>query len=282
MMLRSIGRLAALGTALLLAGCASVTSGSGNLPSSPATSGFFAPLSSLAPSSPATSAPLTSTAAPTRPSPSGAGGCLPGSDYCDDFSDATSGWPVMNSAHYYANYDAHGGGTYRMGERTVNAKPQVAPFDITTISKNYGVQVDVDAVLGNKAPSTSYIGLVCWDQVLGATESAFLFFVTADSVDVTLLPDDGGQPRTIDRNQGGNFVQPYPAANHLTATCVQKHSGGGTVADLTLVVNGASVLHEQYAKSVKNYPWISGPHVGLLVGGKRSDVFYDNFAVTGR
>ena len=47
-------------------------------------------------------------------------------------------------------------------------------------------------------------------------------------------------------------------------------------------MNGAAVLHEQYAKSVKNYPWTPGSRAGLLVAGPKSDVFYDNFAVTGR
>ena len=63
---------------------------------------------------------------------------------------------------------------------------------------------------------------------------------------------------------------------------MQKHAAGGTEADLTLTVNGAAVLHEQYANSVKNYPWTPGSRAGLLVAGEKSDVFYDNFAVTGK
>jgi hypothetical protein len=208
---------------------------------------------------------------------------MPGADYCDGFSSASTGWPVQNTGHYYANYDNYLGGTYRMGERTANAKTQLAPLDTTTIAKNYSVQVDVDAVLGKSAPAGSFIGIVCWDHDTSTeTEAGFLFFVTADSVDVTLLPDTGTKPRTLDRNQGGDFVRPYPATNHLTATCLQRTTSGGVEADLSLTVNGSAVLHEEYANSVKNYPWTPAPRVGLLVAGPKSDVFYDNFSVTGK
>jgi hypothetical protein len=268
-----------VGAVVLLAGCASVTSGEGT--AVPASTGS-APSSSARPS--ASSVSLSPPGASASvPSSSSATNDCGGADYCDDFSDASSGWPVENEANYYANYDNYLGGTYRMGERTTNGKTQLAPVDITTLSNDYSVQIDVDAVLGNKAPANSYLGLVCWDHdASGGTEAGFLFFVTADEVDVTLLPDSGGKPQTLNENQGGNFVKPYPAKNHLTATCLQKESGGGTSADLTLAVNGATVLHEQYAKSVKNFSWSPGSHVGLLVAGKKSDVFYDNFTITGR
>jgi hypothetical protein len=190
---------------------------------------------------------------------------------------------VENTAHYYANYADYLGGTYRVGERTANAKTQLAPVDTTTISKSYGVQIDVDAVLGKSAPPGSYLGIVCWDHTTSSdSEAGFLFFVTAASVDVTLLPDTGSKPRTLSSNQSGNFVMPYPATNHLTATCVQRTVSGGVEADLSLVVNGAAVLHEEYAKSVKNYPWSPGSRDGLMVAGAKSDAFYDNFSITGK
>jgi hypothetical protein len=251
------------GAAVILAGCASGTSGTG----SAATSGST-PRSSATESPPASAS--TGDTAPCA------------ADYCDDFSDPSSKWPAENDPRYFARYDPFLGGTYRMGERTVNAKTALAPVDTTTISANYGVQIDVDAVLGKSAPAKSFIGIVCWDHATSSgSEAGFFFFVTADSVDVTLLPDTGSQPRVLDQNTGGSFVRPYPEKNHLTATCVQAKTATGSEADLTLSVNGASVLHEQYANSLDNYPWTPGPHAGLLVAGLKSDVFYDNFAVTG-
>lgn len=271
------GRFAAVVAVALLAGCASATSGTGSVRTSsttPTTSSAAPPSTGAAPSVPVTGFPSSTSASAA---------CAAGADYCDNFSDASSGWPVDNESHYYANYADYLGGSYRMGERTANAKTQLAPLDTTTITKNYGVQIDVDAVLGKAAPASSYLGLVCWDHDSDAgAEAGFLFFVTANSVDVTLLPDTGTTPRTLDRNDGGNFVRPYPATNHITATCVQRRTSTGVEADLALEVNGASVLHEQYAKSVKNYPWAPGPRAGLLVAGPKSDVFYDNFAVTAR
>jgi hypothetical protein len=272
--------LLAAGAAVLVGGCASATTGSGSIGSSAA---------SLSPSVTSSAArsvspPETSSASssPSLSAPPGAE-CASGADYCNGFSSASTGWPVENTGHYYANYDDYLGGTYRMGERTANAKTQLAPLDTTTIAKNYSVQIDVDAVLGKSAPARSFIGIVCWDHETSTeTEAGFLFFVTADSVDVTLLPDTGSKPRTLDRNEGGNFVKPYPAVNHLTATCLQRTGSGGVEADLSLTVNGAAVLHEQYANSVKNYPWTPAPRVGLLVAGAKSDVFYDNFSVTGK
>jgi hypothetical protein len=267
--------LLATGAAALVAGCASATTGTGSVRTTSAPASTPASTSS----SPSLSVPTTSS--PPTGSSSAAAGCTTG-DYCDDFSSASTGWPVENTAHYFANYAEDLGGSYRMGERSDNAKTQLAPVDITTISKNYGVQVDVDAVLGKAAPASSFIGIVCWDHTTATdSEAGFLFFVTADSVDVTLLPDTGSKPRTLTGNQGGSFVKPYPATNHLTATCVQRTTSAGVEADLSLVVNGAAVLQEQYAKSVKNYPWSPGSRTGLLVAGPKSDVFYDNFSLTG-
>jgi hypothetical protein len=270
--------LLALGAGALVAGCASTTAGTGSADTPTAQ-----PSSSAASPSPSVQAPTSS--APTSAAPSGSSSpaaCATG-DYCDDFSSASTGWPVENTAHYYANYADYLGGSYRMGERTDNAKTQLAPVDTTTISKNYGVQVDVDAVLGQAAPAASFMGIVCWDHTTSSdTEAGFLFFVTAESVDVTLLPDTGSKPRTIARNQGSNFVKPYPQTNHLTATCVQRTTSAGVEAELSLVVNGAAVLQERYANSVKNYPWSPGSRAGLLVAGPKSDVFYDNFSLAGK
>jgi hypothetical protein len=273
--------LLSAGAAVLVGGCASATTGTGSIDTS-ATS----PSTSIgsASATPSVSPPASSSASSTPSTTVSPGAeCASGADYCDGFSSASTGWPVENTGHYYANYTDYLGGTYRMGERTGNAKTQLAPLDTTTIAKNYSVQVDVDAVLGKSAPAGSFIGIVCWDHDTSIeTEAGFLFFVTADSVDVTLLPDTGSKPRTLDRNQGGNFVKPYPATNHLTAVCLQRTTSGGVEADLSLTVNGAAVLHEQYANSVKNYPWTPAPRVGLLVAGEKSDVFYDNFSVTGK
>jgi hypothetical protein len=268
------------GAAVLLAGCASATSGSGTVPSS----------ASLPPTSSGTSTSTAPSATPPLsgfPSGSTSSGptsdCVPGADYCDGFSSASSGWPVDNESHFYANYSKYRGGTYRMGERTARAKTQLAPFDTTTVSRNYGVQIDVDAVLGKSAPTSAYIGIVCWDHATSAdAEAGFLFFVTTDSVDVTLLADSGGEPHTLDDNGGTNFLRPFPATNHLTATCRQQRSSGGTQAEFALSVNGSVVLQKVYAKSVKNYAWTPGSKAGLLVAGKGSDVYYDNFAVTGQ
>lgn len=264
------------GLALALAGCASATDGTG-------TPGSGGPPSSAAPSGPAGSASTAPPPSPTGfPSTSEApAGCDSSADYCDDFSSAGSGWPVDNEAHYYANYADYLAGTYRVGERTANAKTQLAPFDTTTISKDYGVRVEADAVLGEAAPAASFLGLVCWDHdTSGGAEAGFLFFVTRDSVDVTLLSDAGGQPHTLARNGAGPFIEPFPATNHLTATCTQRRAAGGIRAVLRLEINDEQVLAKTYAKSVKNYSWSPGPSAGVLVAGKKSDVFYDNFSIT--
>lgn len=263
------------GAALLVGGCASVTTGTGSVRTSAHSSSTSPAPSSTAPASASTSVvPSGSTSTTTSTPPCTA-------DYCDDFSSAATGWPVENTARYYASYTDYLGGTYRMGERTANAKTQLAPVDTTTISKDYGVRIDVDAVLGKTAPTGSFLGIVCWDHKTSTdAEAGFLFFVTAASVYVALLPDTGGAPHTLSANESGNFVKPYPATNHLTATCVQRTVNGTVTASLSLVVNGAAVLHEEYAKSVKNYPWSPGSRAGLLVGGAKSDAFYDNFSIS--
>ena len=107
----------AAGAAMLLAGCASVTTGTGSVQTSASS-----PSPSSSSAAPATGSPSTSEA----PVPE----CSPGIDYCDGFSSASTGWPVENTGHYYTKYDDYLGGTYRMGERTANAKIALAPVDI--------------------------------------------------------------------------------------------------------------------------------------------------------
>jgi hypothetical protein len=260
------------GVAVLLAGCSG--SGTGADKTSPA--------HSTAPPSSVVSTPQSST--PEETSSSAAGdGCVTDADYCDTFDDPSSGWPETNPAHYYAHYDTYLGGTYRMGERTDAAISQDAPYDVTDAANDYSVQVDVDATPGDGFGGNNRIGIVCWEHKIeggDGTTSAFLLQLTETEAIIGLW--DGADGSYHELKSVPARALDTSETNHLTAQCLQGTKDGQAQAQLSLTANGTEVASLAYAKSLANYDWSVGESVGLLVIGAGSDVFYDNFAVTGK
>ena len=257
--------------ALVLAGCSSTVSGH------PAHSTPVAPHTT--PSRPSTTADFPSSSSATN-----ATDCVAGADYCDTFDDASSGWPVANPSHYFANYDPFGGGTYRMGERTDAAISEDAPFDITDAAKDYSVQVDVDATLGPGFGATNEIGIVCWEHPIeggSGTTSAFLLELSESKATIGLWDGTDGSYHEITSASASARLS-TTGSTHLTGLCLQGTANGSAQAQLSLSVNGTEVVSANYAKSVSAYAWAVGHRVGLLAIGAGSDVFYDNFAVTGK
>lgn len=260
-------RVVGTGIAVVLAGC----SGSAADPSS-----------SGPPSKPVTR--VVSTPASSAAGSPAAGGCAVDADYCDAFDDKSSGWPQTNPSHYYANYDSFQGGTYRMGERTDAAISQDAPYDVTDAANDYSVQVDVDATPGDGFGGNNRVGIVCWEREIeggGGTTSAFLLQLSETEAIIGLWDGTDGSYQQLKSVPAVSALNPS-ATNHLTAQCLQGTENGSAQAQLSLSVNGAEVVSVNYAKSSANYDWNVGKHVGLLVVGAGSDVFYDNFAVTGK
>lgn len=240
--------------------------------------------------SPTTSAPSSSSAAPsssaaetsatptaTAENVSQTSGCPATAAYCDDFTDKNSGWTDNNATNYYQTYDSYMGGTYRMGERTDHTATADAPFDINKVSTTSSVQIDVDAVLGDSAPTSSELGIICWDQPTkdNSTTSSFAFFVGQQTASILLWDQYDGSKHDIVSKDVSTGLQPRKV-NHLTAQCVQSDAG----AQLQLAVNGQPVISTTYGRGTNNYAWSVANKVGLLVAGTGSDVFYKNFAVS--
>jgi hypothetical protein len=267
----------ALGTGLafVLTGCSSTTDGSAIKTGSVSSTTSSAPTSSN--DFPSSTAPLTESDAPGS-------GCVPGADYCDTFDDDSSGWPVDNPTHYYAGYDTFQGGTYRMGERTNAAISEDAPYDVTDAANDYSVQVDVDATPGEGFGGTNELGVVCWEHEIegaGGVTSAFLLELSLTEAKIGLWDGADGSYHEITSAAAAGALDPA-GTSHLTAQCIQGTSNGQAQAQLSLSVNGAEVVSVNYAKGLSTYDWSVGEHVGLLAIGEGSDVFYDNFAVTGK
>lgn len=257
--------------ALIVAGCSSTISGhpSVSTPRSPVTS------SSQATSTPDFPSSTSSTGSAT--------GCVAAADYCDTFDNSSSGWPDEDPSHYFAKYDSYNGGTYQMGERTNAAISEDAPFDITDAASDYSVQVDVDAALGQSFTSANAIGIACWEHRIadGGTTSAFLLELDESTATIGLWDGTDGSYHEITSAPADGALSPT-GWTHLTALCLRGTAGGAPQAQLSLTVNGAALVSANYAKSVSNYDWDVGDRVGLLAIGEGSDVFYDNFAITGR
>ena len=242
---------------IVVSGCASTVNGHGS----------GQPSSSSSSSSVSSSPVSSSSSAPSQ-------SCA-GAHYCDDFSNASSGWPSEQETHYYADYDTFLGGTYHMGERVQRTVWENAPVKVTSISADYGVTASVDATAGPNMAHDSSAGLVCWehDTQDGQSASAFLFEVDATVAEVGVWSDKDGEYTSISKKNTTLFS--YSSTNHLTIGCAKS----GTQAHLTMSVNGQSVLDTTYAAGGASAPWKVGDGVGLVAGGKGSDIFYDNFGV---
>lgn len=267
--------------ALTAAGCAASTSGTGHGSAAP-TAKPVVSATPLAPTTTSTPTPVvpTTSAAPSTATTNSTGGCPRKAKYCDQFSDTSSGWPVTNDAHYFAQYDPYEGGTYRLGERRAATITEQAPTDISRVASDYSVQIDVDASPYRTMPLSTSAGIDCWEHQSNGHTSAFLFFVNPSTVEVGLWDESTGAYHKIASKSDAGLVRTDGSPNHLTAACVQASKSGGVTAELGMEINGKVAIVAQYAKSTKNYSWDVAPDVGVLASGKGADVFYDNFAIT--
>jgi hypothetical protein len=258
--------------ALTIAGCSSTISGH------PSQGTPVTPLTSSAGTNTTPDFPTSSTISGAAP------GCVAAADYCDTFDNPGSGWPAENPSHYFARYDSYNGGSYQMGERTDAALSEDAPYNVTDAAKDHSVQVDVDAAIGQNFGATNEIGIVCWEHPIeggGGTTSAFLLELSETEATIGLWDGTDGSYHEITSAAAPNALSPT-GWTHLTGLCLLGTPAGSTQAQLSLTVNAALLVSATYAKSVRTYDWDVGDRVGLLAIGEGSDVFYDNFAVTGR
>jgi hypothetical protein len=211
-------------------------------------------------------------------------GCVRGAAYCDTFDDPASGWQEANPSHFYAKYDRFDGGSYAMGERTNAAISEDAPYDITEAAADYSVQVDVDALPGQTFSAQDELGFACWEHPIeagGGRTSAFLLELSERKATIGLWDGTDGSYHEItsavapDALSGSGWT-------HLTGLCLLGTSTGVPEAQLSLSVNGTEVVTANYDKTAADYDWDVGNSVGLLAIGAGSNVYYDNFAVTGR
>lgn len=236
-----------------------------------------APTSHVASKSPTD---FPSTTASSTASTSGSDSCPAKAAYCAQFDGSADGWPVTNQTDYFAQYTSYAGGTYRLGQRSAATEVQQAPVDITKISHDYSVQIDVDAIPYHSMPLSTSAGIDCWQHKSNGHTAAFLFFVDPSTVEIGMWDELNGEYHKIASKSDAGLVKTDGSPNHFTVACVQSSHNGGATAELGIKINGKVALVTRYDKSLKNYEWSVGPGVGLLASGKGADIFYDNFAVT--
>ena len=263
---------AALATTVLLALCATACNdddSSAGDSADPTTSAT--PSTSAA--TPASTPPSTTATTATTATTVATGGCVTGAVVCETFDTDTAGWTDDNSADSFAGWDAYQGGSYRMVIRNGSAISVRGPYDITDSSPDYGVQIDVDALLGTDAPSGSGVGVGCW----GSDDTDTYFELLLDDQSAYIALVSAGDVHVLDKEPAAGVLD-TAGVNHLTAQCQQSATGD---ADLALTVNGQQLASVQYANSVQSFAWSVGPQVLLVADGAGTDVFYDNFAITG-
>lgn len=269
--------LGVLGACLLISsGCASTITGSGTGSAAIATRPATTPATTPSATPPIT----TTTEPPTAPGSSSApGGCS--AAYCDDFSSSSSGWDTGNEKHFFSQYSHYQGGTLRMGERHDAVLTVPAPYDITKAAADYSVQIDVDVIPAAHTAGHSIYGVSCWNhEAHNGETSAFLFYVTRSGAQIVLWDDTDGTEYVLKHRSWSNVLRPRPYRNKMRVLCLDRAGRSGPIAELGMSVNGA-VLTAFYDKRAKHHAWRTGNRVGLIVGLSRSDVFYDNFTITG-
>lgn len=168
-----------------------------------------------------------------------------------------------------------------MGERHDAILTVPAPYDITKAAHDYSVQVDVEAILGQKSASDAIYGVSCWNhEAHNQSTSAFLFYFTRSGAQIVLWDDRTGAAHVLHKTSWSGVLEPPPARNRVRVLCLQRDHHGATLAELGMSVNG-HVMTEVYRKGGSSQPWSVGDRVGLLVGLTGSDVFYDNVVITG-
>ena len=106
------------------------------------------------------------TAGPSAEAASTAAAC-PQGDRCYDFTDDSEGWPEVSDDQHFAGHDVYLDGSYRVGARQSGSWSMPAPFRLSDLSPDYGVQLDVDATLGQGFPPDAAWGATCWTRDLG-------------------------------------------------------------------------------------------------------------------
>jgi hypothetical protein len=258
---------------LVLSGCATSVSGSGS------GSGVAASSPAGFPSSSPSEPPASSPSEPASSSTPSNAGCS--ADFCDDFSSKSSGWATGNERHFFSRYASYQGGTFEMGERHDSILTVPAPYDITKAAHDYSVQVDFQMYVGSGSAADAIYGLSCWNHKTDSGDSAaFLFYITETGVQIALWDNVDGSEHILKKKSWSNVLLPAPKANSVRVLCLQRSNRGGPLAELGISVNGNQLI-DFYPKTTKNYDWGTGNRVALLVGLTGSNVFYDNFQITG-
>lgn len=262
---------------LILSGCASTITGSGNGRGAPYATPV-APSTQPPLTAPATTSPTTKpTPPPTSAAPSG--GCSGSDAYCEDFSSGAAGWDTGTQPHFFSAYSKYQGGTFEMGERHNAVLTVPAPYDITKAAADDSVRVDLDMILAPTTPRRAIYGASCWNhETHGGETSAFVFYATKGGAQIVLWDDKDGTAHVLKNKAWTNVLRPAPYRNKMRVLCEQRRLNGHPVAELGMSVNG-SLLTEIYSQSRKHHAWRTGDRVGLIVGLNKSDVYYDNFAV---
>src|ERR1700712_1990883 len=201
---------------------------------------------------------------------------------CYDFSTSSDGWPDVNDDGHFAGRDPYLDGSYRLVARQTGSWSLTAPVRVSELSADYAVQVDADATMSKAFPDDAAWGATCWTRPVGNGQiTGFGVYVQTMKVTIGLFDQHTGAFKPLKSTDSGGLVKPGEKC-HLTLSCQQDTSSGGSAAAVKVQINGKPAVALSYAKSVKNYGWEPADGAGLLAAGQGADVFYDNVVVAGR
>ena len=177
--------------------------------------------------------------------------------YSTDFSGNTSDW---ETTHYPDDSLREvQDGMYRIFVNRDGGMVSVLGYERFRYSGDVQIEVEVSRVEG---PASSLFGILCRYTLTGEDQADFYALHISPTGFGEIFKISNGNYKSLG-HQDVNFNK--NATNTLRAECV-----GDT---LTLYVNGEEII------SVKDNE-LKGGYVGLLVTGKGSDVYFDNFSVT--
>ena len=203
-----------------------------------------------------------------------------GLPFCDDFSDPKTGWVDGSTADYLIGYSPFGGGSYRILSRHAGVIYQQAPTDVAKFAPDYAVRIDADVTPSPTTSAQLVVGLRCWGHPSGdGGDAGFSAYVYPDRVELTVRGDDGHTVGLLTQPLPGALPHPGTRA-HVTLVCLQTTDAGAKVADIALALNGTTVVETTYGHGSGDVPWTVGPHVGLLLGEKGGDAYFDNVGVS--
>lgn len=145
------------------------------------------------------------------------------------------------------------------------------------------MQLDVDTEPGQDFGATNELGFVCWEHPLesgGGVTSAFLLQLSESKATIGLWDGTDGSYHEISSAVAPDALS-ATGWTHLTGRCLLGTNAGTAQAQLSLSVNGTEVVSANYDKDVSAYDWDVGNRAGLLAIGEGSNVYYDDFAITG-